>query len=122
VQINLRPGPGENRDDIISSVSSVTYANEGSSVPLLRYSAHGVRMSLEIIERVFPRASIAAYSRHPVAQLHRAWRRVAGRKEDGGLVGVLPLPLAGLAISLLLLSTPGASDAIAAACALACLP
>jgi hypothetical protein len=35
---------------------------------------------------------------------------------------VLFLPLAGLALSLFLLSLPGASEAVAAACAIACLP
>jgi hypothetical protein len=79
-------------------------------------------MSAGTIEPVSQIASIAAYSRHPATQLCRAWRHVVGRKEDGGIVGVLPLPLAGLAISLLLLSMPGTSDAVAAACAIACMP
>ena len=61
-----------------------------------------------------------AYSRHPAARLYRTWRRVVGR--DGEFTGLLLLPLAGLAFSLFLLSMPGASDAVAAACSLACLP
>jgi hypothetical protein len=66
------------------------------------------------------RVAHIAYSRHPAARFYRVWQRVVGR--DGEFTGVLLLPLAGLAFSLLLLSTPGASDAVAAACSLACLP
>jgi hypothetical protein len=35
---------------------------------------------------------------------------------------VLLLPLAGLTFSLFVLSIPGASDAIASACSIACMP
>jgi hypothetical protein len=76
-------------------------------------------MSLGTVGRVYRVARIA-YSRHPAAWLYRTWQRVAGR--DGEFTGVLLLPLAGLAFSLLLLSTPSASQAVAAACSLACLP
>jgi hypothetical protein len=75
-------------------------------------------MSLETIRR--GRVARIAYSRHPAARLYRTWRRVVGR--DGEFTSILLLPLAGLTFSLFLLSTPGASDAVAAACSLACLP
>jgi hypothetical protein len=76
-------------------------------------------MSLGTIPRV-SRVARIAYSRHPAARLYRTWRCVVGR--DGEFTGVLLLPLAGLALSLFLLSIPGASDAVAAACSIACLP
>jgi hypothetical protein len=73
-----------------------------------------------IIESVahLRRTARIAYSRHPVARLCRIWHRVA----QDQLVDILPLPLAGLALSLWLLSLPGASNAVAEACAVACLP
>jgi hypothetical protein len=74
-------------------------------------------MSFGTVKRV-SRISRIAYSRHPAARLYRTWRRVVGR--DGEFTSVLLLPLAGLAFSLFLLSTPGASDAVATACA--CMP
>jgi hypothetical protein len=77
-------------------------------------------MSIGTIGR-FSRAARIAYSRHPAALLYRAWRRVAGDQDEGEFGGVLLLPLAGLAFSLFLLSTPGASEAVAAACSAACL-
>jgi hypothetical protein len=76
-------------------------------------------MSLGTVGRVHRIAGIA-YSQHPAARLYRTWRRVVGH--DREFTSVLLLRLAGLAFSLLLLSTPGASDAVAAACSLACLP
>ena len=62
-----------------------------------------------------------------IAWLHRAWRRFADDPErnthDYCLADILVLPLAGLALSVWLLGTvPGASDAIAAACTVACMP
>jgi hypothetical protein len=77
-------------------------------------------MSIGTIGR-FSRAARVAYSRRPAALLYRAWRRVAG-EDESELSEVLLLPLAGLAFSLFLLSTPGASEAVAAACSTACLP
>jgi hypothetical protein len=50
--------------------------------------------------------------------LCRIWRHVA----EDQLVDILLLSLAGLALSLFLSSLPGASDAIAEACAVACMP
>jgi hypothetical protein len=66
----------------------------------------------------------------PGAHLHRTahiawiWRRIAGdpAPNEARPVDLLPLPLIALALSLLVLSLPGASDAIAEACAVACLP
>jgi hypothetical protein len=74
-------------------------------------------MSIESFERL-SRAARIPYSRHPVARLCRMWRHVA----QDQLVVILLLSLAGLALSLFLLSVPGASDAIAEACAVACMP
>jgi hypothetical protein len=47
---------------------------------------------------------------------------VVGHDGEATIGDVLFLPIAGLAFSLFLLSTPGASDAVAAACLLACRP
>jgi hypothetical protein len=51
-------------------------------------------------------------------------RRIAGdpAQHEDQLADILLLPLAGLALSLFLLGLPGTSDAIAAACAVACMP
>ncbi|HWB50420.1 MAG TPA: hypothetical protein VG651_15020 [Stellaceae bacterium] len=78
-------------------------------------------MSLETVGYL-TRVARVAYSRHPVARVYRAWRRLAGDRGDAAVADVLFLPLAGLALSLFLLSLPGASDAVAAACATACFP
>ncbi len=82
-------------------------------------------MSIERVEQ-FRRTARIAYSRHPLARLHRAWRRFAGdpsRDTEDRAADVLLLPLVGLLLTLLLLGTvPGASDAIAAACSAACMP
>jgi hypothetical protein len=78
-------------------------------------------MSLGTVEHL-SRVARVAYSRHPAARFYRAWRRFAGDQDETGIVDVLFLPLAGLALSLFLLSLPGASEAVAAACAIACLP
>ena len=78
-------------------------------------------MSLETIGRT-SRIARVAYSRHLAALLYRAWRHVVGREGEATIGDVLLLPLAGLALSLFLLNIPGASDAVAAACSLACLP
>jgi hypothetical protein len=78
-------------------------------------------MSLETVGRL-SRVARVAYSRHPAARVYRTWRRIAGDQGEGGIAEILFLPLAGLALSLFLLSIPGASQAVAAACATACLP
>jgi len=80
-------------------------------------------MSIEPVERLGRTARIP-YSRHPAARLCRFWRRVAGdpAQNEDQLADILLLPLAGLALSLFLLGLPGTSDAIAAACAVACMP
>lgn len=78
-------------------------------------------MSLGTIARL-SRVARVAYSQHPAARLHRAWRRVTGDDGETTIADVLLLPLAGLAFSLFLLSLPGTSEAVAAACAAACLP
>jgi hypothetical protein len=78
-------------------------------------------MSLGTVGRL-SRVTRIAYSRHPVARLYRSWRRMAGDQGEGQIGEVLFLPLAGLALSLFLLGTPGASEAVAAACSVACLP
>jgi len=72
--------------------------------------------------RRLSRAARIAYSRHPAARLWRTWRRIIDRDGEATISDVLLLPLAGLAFSLFLLGTPGASDAVAAACSLACFP
>jgi hypothetical protein len=75
-------------------------------------------VSLEQAWRI-RRAARTAYSRHPAARVCRTWRRVA----RSHAADILMLPLTTLALGLLLLGTvPGASDAVAAACAAACLP
>ena len=66
-----------------------------------------------------------AYRRRSIARLYGAWRRFAGdpeRATDDCLADILLLPLAGLTLSLFVLSLPGASDAIASACSMACMP
>jgi hypothetical protein len=71
-------------------------------------------------------ASRASYWRRKTARLYWRWRRFIddpSRATDHGFADILLLPLTGLALTLLLLGTvQGASDAIAAACATACLP
>jgi hypothetical protein len=60
-----------------------------------------------------------------IARLSVVWRRFADdpeRASDVCLADILLLPLAGLTFSLFVLSIPGASDAIASACSMACLP
>lgn len=78
-------------------------------------------MSLGTVGRI-SRVARIAYSRHPAALLYRSWRRVVGREGEATITDVMLLPLAGLTLSLFLLSLPGASDAVAAACSLACMP
>jgi hypothetical protein len=55
-----------------------------------------------------------------------AWRRYAddpARRFDACIADILLLPLTGLMLTIFLLSTvPGASDAIADACSVACMP
>ena len=65
------------------------------------------------------RTARIAYSRHPVARLCQIWRSIAG---DPPQTEVFLLPLAGLALTLFVLSLPGASDAITEACTVACMP
>jgi hypothetical protein len=62
-----------------------------------------------------------------IARLHHAWCRFVDEPgtntDDYCLADILILPLAGLALSVWLLGTvPGASDAVAEACAVACMP
>jgi hypothetical protein len=69
--------------------------------------------------------SLSAYQRRSVTRLYGVWRRFAnhsGRASDECLADILLLPLAGLTFSLFVLSLPGASDAIASACSMACMP
>jgi hypothetical protein len=79
-------------------------------------------MSSRTMQRL-ARTTRIAYSRHPVARLYRSWRRAAGDNEEIGIADVVVLPLAGLALSLYVLSIPGAGAAVAAACSAgACMP
>ena len=80
-------------------------------------------MSIEPVEHL-RRTARAAYSGHPAARLYRAWRRFAyAPSGEPGIVDVLLLPLTGLMLSLWVLGTaPSTSDAIAQACAVACMP
>ena len=81
-------------------------------------------MSLETVEHL-SRTARVAYSRHPVARLYRTWHRwtAANAGNEIGAADILLLPLAGLALSLLILSAvPDAGAAIADACATACMP
>jgi|HubBroStandDraft_6_1064221.scaffolds.fasta_scaffold91944_2 hypothetical protein len=69
--------------------------------------------------------SLSASRRRSVTRLRGAWRRFADHPErasDDCLADILLLPLAGLTFSLFVLSLPGASDAIAAACSMVCMP
>jgi hypothetical protein len=71
------------------------------------------------------RISLSAYRRRSIARLYYAWRRFGDgpeRASDECLADILLLPLAGLTFSLFVLSLPGASDAIATACSMACMP
>lgn len=82
-------------------------------------------MTIEPVVR-FRRLARVAYSRHPAARWYRLWRwwttDPTGETEHCA-ADILLLPLAGLAASLWILgSVPGASDAIAAACATVCMP
>jgi hypothetical protein len=68
--------------------------------------------------------SLSAYRRRPITSLYGVWRRFADHPEgasDECLADILLLPLAGLTFSLFVLSLPGASDAIASACSMACM-
>jgi len=72
------------------------------------------------------RSSQIAYSRTIAARLNRAWRRYADdpqRQCDTCIADILLLPLTGLMLSIFLLGKVlGASDAIAEACSVACMP
>jgi hypothetical protein len=70
-------------------------------------------------------ASLSAYRRRSAARLCGAWRRFTDDPEiasDECFADILLLPPAGLTFSLFGLSLPGASDAIASACSMACTP
>lgn len=72
------------------------------------------------------RAAHIAYSHRPGAVLYRLAQRLAGasfgKSIDGGSDAVL-LPLTLLVLALFLFgSLPSASDAIATACSIACMP
>ena len=75
-------------------------------------------MSLGRATRLW-RTARSAYSPHPVAKSYRAWRYfAAGRAAD-----IVLLPLTLMMLTLFLLGTvPGASDMIAVACSIACMP
>jgi hypothetical protein len=69
--------------------------------------------------------SLSAYRRRSIARICDVRRRFADypqTRSDDGLADILLLPLAGLTLSLFVLSLPGASDAIASACSIACMP
>ena len=72
------------------------------------------------------RAAHAAYSHRPAAALYRTARYFAEAGSDpsiGGARDVLLLPLTLLMLVLFLFgSIPSASDAIATACSIACMP
>jgi hypothetical protein len=74
----------------------------------------------------YGRSSRTAYSRTIAARLNRAWRRYADdpeRQSDTCIADILLLPLTGLMLTIFLLGTvPGASDAVAEACSIACMP
>jgi hypothetical protein len=79
------------------------------------------------IRRAWPRTlfELSAYRRRSMARLYYAWQRFVDdpeRASDECLADILLLPLAGLTFSLFVLSLPGASDAIATACSMACMP
>jgi hypothetical protein len=68
--------------------------------------------------------SLSAYRRRSITNLYGVWWRFADHPEsesDECLADILLLPLAGLTFSLFVLSLPGASDAIASACSMACM-
>ena len=70
-------------------------------------------------------ASRSAYRRRSIRRLYAAWRRLADEPErasDECLADLLLLPLSGLISSFFVLSLPGASDAIASACWMVCMP
>jgi len=81
-------------------------------------------MSFAMLVR-FRRAACIAFSRHPIARLHRAWESFIANPADRS-IGVADLLLPPLTLLMLMLflfgSVPGAGDMIAAACATACLP
>jgi hypothetical protein len=82
-------------------------------------------MSFAMLIR-FRRAAYIAFSRHPLARLHRAWESFTASPLDQSTVGIADLLLPPLTLLMLMLflfgSVPGAGDMIAAACATACLP
>ena len=82
-------------------------------------------MSTDRIDN-FLRTARVAYSQHPLARLRRIWGRLtedAPSDTDMSAADILLLPLVGLLLTVLLLTTvPGASDAISAACSTACMP
>ena len=74
----------------------------------------------------FRRAACIAFSRHPVARLHRTWASFTedpANESTAGIADFLLPPLTLLMLMLVLFgSVPGASGMIAAACATACMP
>jgi hypothetical protein len=82
-------------------------------------------MSFAMLIR-FRRTACIAFSRHPIARLHRAWASFTANSADRSTVGIADLLLPPLTLLMLMLflfgSVPGAGDMIAAACATACLP
>jgi hypothetical protein len=68
---------------------------------------------------------LSAYWRRSITRLYGARRRFTDDPEkasDECLADILLLPLSGLTFSLFVLSLPGASDAIASACSMVCMP
>jgi len=82
-------------------------------------------MNLTMLMR-FRRAACIAFSRHPVARLHRAWGSFTEGPVSQSTAGIADFLLPPLTLVMLILflfgSVPGASDMIASACATACLP
>lgn len=69
--------------------------------------------------------ALSAHRRRSVTRFYGVWSRFADdpeRASDECIADILLLPLAGLTFSFFVLSLPGASDAIAAACSMAGMP
>jgi hypothetical protein len=69
--------------------------------------------------------SLTKFQRRSVTWLIIARRSLGARQgkvSDECLADILLLPLAGLTFDLFVLSLPGASDAVASACSIVCMP
>jgi len=82
-------------------------------------------MNIRWVSR-YRRSSQIAYSQTIAARLNRVWRRYAddpARQSGNCVADILLLPLIGLILAIFMLGTvPGASDTIAEACSVACMP